>query len=812
MAIDKAYYNQYDVDPMKDDVEIEVTQNIPLTADNVFEMDDGSAYIGENPDAPDELPPMDQVPHNANLVAYFDDNELSEIARDIIAAQAADDEARSEWKDRYIKGLDLLGMSMEDREEPFPGASGVHHPLLAEAVVQFQAQAYKELLPAGGPVLSKVLGDETPDRLEQAARVQDFLNYLITDVMEEYDPDMDQLLLYLPLGGSAFKKTYFDPSMERSTSPFITADHITVPYSATSLKKCKRIVHDFLLNGNDILKYQATGFYADSHLTKPPTTTPSAVQEKEDELHGLTPSVFDHDEEYQIFEAHVELDHERLLSPEGIALPYVVTLDKDSETVLAIRRNYKEGDPLFERLEHFTHYKFLPGLGFYGFGLIHMIGGLTQAATSILRQLIDAGTFANFQGGFKAKGMRVAGEDEPIGPGEWRDVDTPGGNLRESLLPIPYKEPSQVLAGLLGSLVETGQRFASIADMQVGDTSGQQQPVGTTIAMLERGTKVMSSIHKRLHYAQKSEFQILARIVADSLPEDEIYPYATEGSDKSIGKKDFDQRVDIIPVSDPNIFSMAQRVMLASQQLEMAQAAPEIHNLREAYYRMYKAMGISDIESILKPPEQPKNLTPLEEHRRVLENRKLEAVPEMNHQAHIEMHLQMLEHPFIKNNVEFASNLAQDIMSHVSMMAKLQMGMTPDQIRDPQMQQGGSPQMQKPVDSSQLEMQMMAEIMPRMTPPEPSTSVEQLQERQLDIDEAYNKGRLANEKLKIARDAEVDMLEMGSKERIEKGKLEQSGAQLRSNADTARRKIAADMRRDEMNARTNMAKNSNSGD
>jgi len=441
-----------------------------------------------------------------------------------------------------------------------------------------------------------------------------------------------------------------------------------------------------------------------------------------------------------------------------------------------------------------------------------MIGGLTQSATALLRQLIDAGTFANMQGGFKAKGMRVAGDDEPIAPGEWRDVDTPGGNLRDSLLPLPYKEPSQVLAALLGSLVETGQRFASIADMQVGDTSGQQQPVGTTIAMLERGTKVMSAIHKRLHYAQRCEFRILGRVVKDSLPEEQMYPYAMKGADKEIGKKDFDDRVDIVPVSDPNIFSMAQRVMLATQQLQMAQAAPEVHNLREAYRRMYVAMGISNIETILKPEKQPENLTPLEEHRRVLQNQKLEAVPEMDHQIHIEMHLQMLEHPYMQQNIEFATNLAQDIMSHVSMMAKLQSGMTAEQIRNPQKGQTGAPQMQQPVDSAKLEAQIMREIMPRLIPPTPENPMERLQTRQLDIDEAQGKAKTATERLKISSTNEVDVLELGSKERIEKGKLQQDAAQLRDNADQARAKLEADAQRDILNARSTMAQKPTSGD
>ena len=754
MNVEKSMYQMpVGSDPMDDDIELEIPED-EFDPNAEFEiMEDGSAeLIGEMDDV---LPPLDQLPPDANLVEYFDDHELDEIASLIIEAYEADDEARSDWKQAYADGLDLLGMKIEEREEPFPGASGVHHPLLAEAVVQFQAQAYKELLPAGGPVEVKVVGDKTPERLLQAARVKDYMNYIITEEMVEYDPDMDQLLFYLPLSGSAFKKTYFDPAKQRTVSKFVTADRITVPYSATSLEDAPRIIHDFPLTGNDILKYQATGFYAESHLSAPQRADKDEIREKVDELQHTSPSYFEHDEEYTILEAHINLDDEMLADPETVvALPYIVTLDKDSETILAIRKNYDPEDPLKRRLDHFTHYKFLPGLGFYGFGLIHLIGGLSKSATSILRQLIDAGTFANMQGGFKAKGMRVAGEDEPIAPGEWRDVDTPGGNLRESLMPLPYKEPSQVLAALLGNLVETGQRFASIADMQVGDTSGQQQPVGTTVAMLERGTKVMSSIHKRLHRAQKQEFRILARLISQALPV-EMYPYEVKGAPQGILKQDFDARVDIIPVSDPNIFSMAQRIMLASQQLQMAMAAPEQHNLHEAYRRMYAAMGVTDIESLLKPEQKPQPLTPLEEHRQVLMNQKLEAVPEMDHQAHIQMHLQFLTNPYMQQNIEFASNVVQDIFNHVTFLSKAQA------------QQTG----QKP---EYIQMQMMQQIMPQLTPPPQRNPMEELQSRQLDIEEAYNKGKLQNEQIKIQTQAKLDAEELASEERREAAKIQKS--------------------------------------
>jgi len=740
------YYDQSNVDPDSPDIQVEISDE-ELTEDNVVEFEDGSALVGETAEEDSDLPPIEQTPHNSNLVAYFSDSELNEMAQKITEAWEADNESRKEWRDTYTKGLDLLGMKIEEMEEPFPGASGVYHPILAEAVIQFQAQAYKELLPAGGPVSTKVLGSEDKERVAQANRVKDFLNYLIVDVMEEYDSDMDQLLFHLPLAGSAFKKTYFDPVKERTVSKFVTAEHITVPYQATNLQDSPRIIHDFSMPGNTVLKYQENGFYTDAHLPDAGELTRDEVQEKQDELTGSTPSHFEHDNEYLMLESHQDLDHELLISEGGVALPYIVTLEKDSGVILSIRRNYKEGDKLYRRLSHFTHYKFLPGLGFYGFGLIHMIGGLTKSVTGILRQLIDAGTFANLQGGFKAKGMRIAGEDEQIAPGEWRDVDTPGGALKESLMPLQYKEPSSVLFALLGSLVETGQRFASIADMQVGDTSGQQQPVGTTVAMLERGTKVMSSIHKRLHNAQKHEFKILARLVHESLPEDQPYPYATQGSAGEIVKADFDERVDVIPVSDPNIFSMAQRIMLASQQLQMAQAAPELHNGKEAYRRMYIAMGVDDIETLLKPDEKPQPLTPLQEHRNVFMNKKLEPVAEMNHQAHLQAHLAFLKHPALQGNFEFASNLIQDIMGHISFMAQMQAQ---------QAQQQG-----QQVDVMQLETDLFIQLLPNFTPPESDDPTLALQKQQLDDDKEDKQTKNA---LKVT--------EIESKERIEDGKLE----------------------------------------
>ena len=742
------YYDKSQVDPNAADIELSlVDEPDEAMGSEMIEFEDGSVEIGEFEDEDGEMPPMDQIPHSSNLVAYFDDADLTEIAEDTITAWENDDESRKEWKDTYIKGLDLLGMKIEERDEPFEGASGVYHPLLAEAVVQFQAQAYKELLPAGGPVSTRVLGSEDDERISQAERVKDFMNYLIVDVMEEYDPNMDQLLFHLPLAGSAFKKTYFDPIKERTVSTFVRADNITVPYSSSDLETTARIVHDFTMSGNDLLRYQESGFYADTHIPDADDQSSNDIQNATDELTGITPTTFEYDETYDMLEAHIFLDHDLVVSEGGVALPHIVTIERSSRTILAIRRNWQEGDEMQKRVAHFTHYKFLPGFGFYGFGLIHMIGGLTKSVTAILRQLIDAGTFSNLPGGFKAKGMRVAGEDEPISPGEWRDVDSVGGTIRDSLMPLPYKEPSNVLAMLLGSLVEAGQRFAGIADMQVGDTSGQQQPVGTTVAMLERGTKVMSSIHKRLHRAQKQEFKILARLIYESLP-DEPYPYATQNSQGEVIKTDFDDRVDVIPVSDPNIFSMAQRIMLASQQLEMAQSNPKVHNIREAYRRMYVAMGVDEIETLLKPEEKPEPLTPMQEHRNVFQNKKLEPLAEMNHQAHLKAHLAFMKHPALQGNFEFSSNLIQDIMGHISFLAQAQVE---------QAQQQG-----QQVDVMEIEAQMFEQMLPQLQPAAPPPDpLAKLQQRQLDIEEADKKSK-----------DNIAIENISSKERIADGKLD----------------------------------------
>ena len=568
----------------------------------MIEEEDGSVIINFEDAVAKEL----QADPDANLAEIMDERVLMDIASELVGYYEDDKGGRQEWEDAYTEGLELLGIKYENRDEPFRGSSGVTHPLIAEAVTQFQAQAYKELLPSSGPVRTQVVGASTPDVEMQSQRVQEFMNFQIMNVMDEYDPEMDRLLFYLPLAGSAFKKVYFDDMLDRAVSKFVPADDLLVPYNATDLSSASRVTHVIRMNTNDVRKNQAAGFYRDIDILA--YTDDDEVRQKERELQGIEQGGGDN-QDCTLLEIHTDLDlpgfeHVSPIDGEetGIKLPYIVTVDEGSSKVLAIRRNWKEGDEYYKKMQYFSHYKFLPGLGFYGFGLLHMIGGLGRSATSILRQLIDAGTLANLPAGFKARGIRIRDSDEPLSPGEFRDIDVPGGALRESIMPLPYKEPSQTLMSLLGFIVDAGRRFAAIADLQVGD-GNQQAAVGTTVALLERGSKVMSAIHKRLHYAQKQEFRMLARVFAESLPP--MYPYNVYGAEATVKQADFDERVDVIPVSDPNIYSMSQRLALAQTQLQLAQTNPQMHNLHEAYRRIYEAIGVHNIEALLPTPTPP---------------------------------------------------------------------------------------------------------------------------------------------------------------------------------------------------------------
>ena len=679
---------------------------------------------------------MIQPAHDDNLAEFLNEDYLGEISSDLRASFEDDMESRSEWEETYTKGLDQLGVKYQERSVPFEGASGVTHPLISESVTQFQAQAYKELLPAGGPVQTQVLGMQDAAREEQASRVKDFMNYQIMEVMEEFDPDMDQLLFYLPLSGSCFKKIYFDEAKQRAVSKFVPAQDLVVSYAASDLHTAARVTHVLRLDANELRKMQIAGFYRDVEVSKYDEKE-DEVRQKIDSIQGTSKGYTD--DVYTILEMHVDLDLEGFedMSPDGeptgIALPYIVTIDEGSGKVLSIRRNFEEDAGLAKKQQYFVHYKFMPGLGFYGFGLIHMIGGLGRAATSILRQLIDAGTLANLPAGFKARGVRVRNDDEPLQPGEWRDIDAPGGNIRDAIIPLPYKEPSATLGQLLGMLVDNGRRFVSLADQQTSNMN-QDAPVGTTVALLERGMKVMSAIHKRLHYAQKNEFRVLARIFRDNLPQE--YPYDVAGGDRTVMAADFDGRVDVIPVSDPNIFSMAQRVTLAQTQLQMAQSNPQLHNLHAAYRRMYQALEVQNIDEILPPPPQPQPLDPLIENARALTGELLMAFDGQDHDAHIELHVMFMKTPLVMTSPQVMGTLLGHIQEHISKKAR-EMVMTQIQGLIAQVQmmvQSGNinpqdaqkqimevqQQMQNPEEIEKMvalqELQLMNDLMPKITP------------------------------------------------------------------------------------------------
>ena len=640
-------------------------------------LEDGSAIVGEQEN-------LLETSFDMNLAEVLEESELGRISNELREAFEDDKASRKDWEDTYKKGLDLLGFKYQERTMPFAGASSVTHPMLSEAITQFQAQAYKELLPAGGPVNTQIIGQITPQKEDQAQRVKDYMNYQITYNMEEYDPDLDSLLFYLPLSGSAFKKVYYDESLERAVSKFIPSDDLYVPYLATDLPSCERVTHTIRRTKNEVRKLQVAGLYRDVDLMV--SSTETGLQKKEDQISGMKKSY--QKEDYQLLEMHVDLNIEGIDSEDGIKVPYIVTLDEGSAKVLSIYRNYNEDDPKKKKKQYFVHYKFLPGFSFYGFGLIHMLGGLSRTATSALRQLIDAGTLSNLPAGFKARGLRIKDDDNPLQPGEFRDVDAPSGDLRQGLLPLPYKEPSQTLFALLGFVVEAGTRFASIADQKIGDSVASNAPVGTTMALMERGARIMSAIHKRLHYAQKIEFKLLAKIFAESLPP--MYPYEVgQNAVPTLKIEDFSDDIDIIPVSDPNIFSMSQRVTLAQTQLQLAQTDPQAHNMYEAYRRMYQALGVKDIDIILPVPKPPQPEDPAVENANSLEGKSLIAFRQQNQLAHIDAHRAFMSSLLVKNNPQVMSILQGHIVEHVGLQARAEVEEENAQAIQQQAQQYG---------------------------------------------------------------------------------------------------------------------------
>jgi hypothetical protein len=632
--------------------------------------EEGGAEISFDPSSVVQMGGED---HYANLAEFLDEDVLVEVGSDLQEKYTDYKSSRQDWEQAYTNGLDLLGFKYERRTEPFKGASGVTHPVLAESVTQFQAQAYKELLPADGPVRTQIVGLTDRNKEDQATRVKEFMNYQIMNVMKEYEPEFDQMLFYLPLSGSTFKKVYYDSLLGRAVSKFVPSEDLIVPYSATSLEDAEAVIHVIKISANDLRKQQVSGFYKDVDLGEPPIKD-DEIKKKERELEGIR--VEKQDDIYTLLECHVNLDLEGFEDKDpqtgeltGIKLPYVVTIEESSREVLSIKRNYKSDDPLKNKTNYFVHFKFLPGLGFYGFGLIHMIGGLSRTATSALRQLLDAGTLANLPSGFKMRGIRVRDDAQPLQPGEFRDVDAPGGNLRDAFMPLPFKGPDQTLLQLMGIVVDASQRFASIADAQVGDMN-QQAAVGTTMALLERGSRVMSAIHKRIYGALKNEFELLANVFATYLPP--VYPYDVVGGAREIKQTDFDDKVDILPVADPNIFSQSQRISLAQTQLQLAQSNPQIHDIYQAYRSMYEAMGTKNIDLILPSPKQPMPMDPSLEHITSMASQPFQAFAGQDHKAHIDAHLNFIQLNMVRNNPPIVMAIQKNILEHISIMAQEQ--------------------------------------------------------------------------------------------------------------------------------------------
>jgi len=670
--VDRVTAEDEDLLRLMDDVERGAPGSLSVGDIEIELDDDGGVTVDFDPSGDDE----EDGDFYRNLAEDVDDRELGSLSSDLMSQYDSNKASRSDWEDSYSKGLELLGFNYEERTMPFRGASGVTHPLLAEAAIQFQAQAFNELLPSDGPVKTQVFGDTSSGQIQQANRVKEFMNYYIMNVMKEYTPDFDQMLFYLPLAGSTFKKVYYDEVLERAVSKFVPAENLIVPYETSDLDSCPIIAQVLRMPFNELRKKQVAGFYRDIPVLPSQSNNDlGGAQEEYDKIQGTSSSQIDYD--CTLIEFHVDLDLEGFEEldedgePTGIKVPYIVTVSEDSGVVLSIRRNFVEDDAKRSKIQYFVHYKFLPGFGFYGLGLIHAIGGLSRTATAALRQLIDAGTFSNLPAGFKTRGLRVRNEDEPLQPGEFRDVDAPGGVLRDSLMPLPFKGPDATLYQLLGFVVDAGRRFATITDMKVGD-GNQQAAVGTTIAMLEQGSRVMSAVHKRLHYAMREEFKLLARIMSEYLPSE--YPYMVAGAQRSVKQEDFDDRIDVIPVSDPNIFSQSQRIALAQAELQLATQAPELHDMHEAYRRMYHALGVKDVDKILKPRAEealiPKD--PAQENIDALDSAILKAYEGQSHDAHIQAHLTFATSPIVAQMPMVGVNLLKHVLEHVKLKAQEQ--------------------------------------------------------------------------------------------------------------------------------------------
>ena len=777
--------------------EIVADINLDLPEDMLTEPDiegieitpseDGGVVIDLDPTATNEGGSGDFY---ANLAEEMSDQELGSISSELVSEYQSNKSSRKDWEDSYSKGLELLGFTYEERTQPFRGATGVTHPLLAEAATQFQAQAFNELLPAGGPVRTTILGDLTREKEAQAKRVKEFMNYYITNVMEEYTPEFDQMLFYLPLAGSTFKKVYYDETMERAISSFVPAENLVVPYEASDLESCPNITQVLRMPLNALRKKQVAGFYRDVPV-HPSQGDSDGISDQIEFIDGLHPSNVDYD--CTLLECHVDLDLEGFEEtdeegePTGIKVPYIVTISEDSGQILSIRRNYEEGDDKKSKIQYFVHYKFLPGFGFYGLGLIHTIGGLSRTATAALRQLIDAGTLSNLPAGFKARGLRIRDDDDPLQPGEFRDVDAPGGAIRDSLMPLPFKGPDSTLFQLLGFVVDAGRRFATITDLKVGD-GNQGAAVGTTIAMLEQGTRVMSAVHKRLHYAMRIEFKLLARIMGDYLPPE--YPYAVANADQTIKAADFDDRVDVVPISNPNIFSQAQRISLAQAQMSLAAQAPEMHDMHEAYRRMYEALGVADIDKILKAPssEEPVPKDPAQENIDALENTQLKAFEGQNHDAHVYAHLLFAASGAVSALPAITLAIQKHVFEHVQIKAQERAMQT-----FMQQSQGQSPSEEQLTQIDSLVAQFIAEEMEKMKQlnmqimamgqqqgPDPLV---QLKEQELQIRAQESQADIARDQAELQLDQQKEMRKGQEFQQRLQSQEEQTEARIQSAMD-----------------------------
>ncbi len=782
MAIDKNIPDQgIDEAKLEKEVfseEVELEAQEPEEAPNVEMFEDGGAVV--NFGEPQQ--PQMQQGHMANLAEELEDDILNDISDEVIKNFEDCRASRSDWEQTYVNGLDLLGFKYEDRTEPFQGSSGATHPVLAEAVTQFQALAYKELMPAGGPVRTQIIGLETPDKVKQSQRVKEFMNYQLMIEMKEYEPEFDQMLFNLPLSGSTFKKVYYDAVLGRCVSKFVPAEDLYVPYTSTSLDDTDCIIHKVKMTKNDLIQNQLAGLYRDIDLEGNENYENDQITEKKDELSGVDPK---NDDVYTILEAHMHLEIEGLedIDPKtgestGIKFPYIVTLDEGSGKILSITKNWDEQDQLKRRKDYFVHFKFLPGLGFYGFGLIHMIGGLSRTATAALRQLLDAGTLSNLPAGFKMRGIRVRDEAQPLQPGEFRDVDAPGGRLDDAFKILPFKGPDNTLLQLMGVVVSAGQRFASIADLQVGD-GNQSAAVGTTVALLERGSRVMSAIHKRIYAAMKNEFSLLEKVFVTFLPP--FYPYDVVGGQNQIYKTDFDQKVDIIPVADPNIFSQTQRIAIAQSELQIAMSNPQLHNVYHAYRHLYEALGVKDVDLVLPPPPVPQAMDPSTENVLALNGKKIQAFPKQDHQAHMKAHLLFMGTTVCRNNPQALGILQQNCMEHINLMSQEQVEMefVEDIAKVNQMQQAmqpivqqmqQNPQMQPPQQLQQLQ-QMEAQLKIQMEARKAVLISEFMEDYSKAEKETLN--QVENDPLLKLKDRELDI-----KAREEQGRREENEEKL----------------------------------